>query len=91
MLKEMCLPKKKVFADQLLKPVTNVITSSLKQGIWPDIYIYYKVSALFTKFPPQNRSTNQLVISDMKSKMDPSQYANQKGLSINYYLIKFVD
>ena len=27
----------------------------------------------------------------MKMKLDPSQYANQKGLSINHYLIKLID
>ena len=31
------------------------------------------------------------MIEDMKSKLDPSQYANQKGISINHYLIKFID
>ena len=27
----------------------------------------------------------------MKAKLDPSQFANQKGLSIQHYLIKFID
>ena len=27
----------------------------------------------------------------MKSSLDPSQYANQPGLSIQHYLIKFID
>ena len=27
----------------------------------------------------------------MKKKLDPSQYANQKGLSINHYLVKLID
>ena len=31
------------------------------------------------------------MISDMKKKIDPSQFANQKGLSINHYLIKMID
>ena len=31
------------------------------------------------------------LIDDMKQKLDSSQYANQKGLSINHYLIKLVD
>ena len=34
---------------------------------------------------------SKLIISDMKSKLDPAQYANQKGLSINHYLIKMID
>ena len=31
------------------------------------------------------------LIDDMKQKLDRSQYANQKGLSINHYLVKLVD
>ena len=27
----------------------------------------------------------------MRKKMDPSQYANQKGLSIQHYLVKMLD
>ena len=27
----------------------------------------------------------------MKKNMDPSQYANQKGLSIQHYLVKMLD
>ena len=34
---------------------------------------------------------SKLIISDMKAKLDPSQFANQKGLSIQHYLIKFID
>ena len=32
-----------------------------------------------------------MMISDMKEKLDPSQYANQRGLSIQHYLVKFID
>ena len=34
---------------------------------------------------------SKMMISDMKNHLDPSQYANQKGLSINHYLIKMID
>ena len=27
----------------------------------------------------------------MEAKLDPSQFANQKGLGIQHYLVKFVD
>ena len=33
---------------------------------------------------------SQLMISDMQSKMDPAQYGNQKGFSIQHYLIKML-
>ena len=31
------------------------------------------------------------VVEDMKSKLDPAQYANQKGLSIQHYLIAMLN
>ena len=34
---------------------------------------------------------SKLIISDMKKNLDPTQYANQKGLSIQHYLIGFID
>ena len=33
----------------------------------------------------------RLIIYDMKHNLDPSQYANQKGISIQHYLIKLID
>ena len=32
-----------------------------------------------------------MMIEDMKKNIDPSQYANQKGLSIQHYLVKIID
>ena len=32
----------------------------------------------------------ELIVSDMSSKVDPSQYGNQKGVSIQHYLIKMI-
>ena len=33
----------------------------------------------------------KMMIADMKSKLDPSQFVNQEGLSIQLYLIKLID
>ena len=33
----------------------------------------------------------ELMIKDMKAKLDPSQYANQKGVGIQHYLIKMLN
>ena len=33
----------------------------------------------------------KLIISDMKPTLDPAQFANQRGLSIQHYLIKMLD
>ena len=34
---------------------------------------------------------SKLMISDMKDQIDPSQFANQKGLGIQHYLVKTID
>ena len=31
-----------------------------------------------------------IIIDDMKSKADPSQYGNKKGISVNHYLINMI-
>ena len=33
----------------------------------------------------------KMMIEDMKAKIDPSQFGNQKGLSIQHYLVKVID
>ena len=33
---------------------------------------------------------SELIISDMSSSMDPAQYGNQKGVSVQHYLIKMI-
>ena len=33
----------------------------------------------------------EFMISDMKEKLDPSQYGNQKGMSVQHYLIKMLN
>ena len=32
-----------------------------------------------------------MMLDDMKEKLDKSQYGNKKGVSIQHYLIKFID
>ena len=99
----------KTFSDLLAKSVTDVINTSLLQGIWPDIYKLEIVTPVPKVCPTKNvddlrnisgllnldkiseKLISKLIISDMKNKLDPSQYANQKGLSINHYLIKLID
>ena len=34
---------------------------------------------------------SKLMVSDMRKQIDPSQFANQKGLSIQHYLVKMID
>ena len=99
----------KQFADLLVRPVTNVINASIRQGTWPSICKMEIVTPVPKEHPTKSIDqlrnisglTNlnkvfekliiRLVVDDMKAKIDPSQYANQKGLSIQHYLVKFID
>jgi hypothetical protein len=99
----------KQFADELTKPISNVINASLMQGKWPDVFKLEIVTPVPKEYPPKNieqlrnisglvnldkvseKIIAKMIISDMKENMDPSQFANQKGLSIHHYLIKMLD
>ena len=96
-------------AQWLGKPVANVIDSSIRQGLWPDIFKHEVVTPVPKVFPPTKidelrnisgllnldkvaeKVIAKMMIADMKSKLDPSQFANQEGLSIQHYLIKLID
>ena len=99
----------KYFADQLAKPVADVINSSIRQGLWPDVLKLEIVTPVPKVFPPKRieelrnisgllnldkiseKIISKMMIEDMRKNLDPSQYANQKGLSIQHYLIKIID
>ena len=49
------------------------------------------ISGLLTFDKVFEKLLSKLMISDMSSKMDPSQYGNKKGISIQHYLIKMLD
>ena len=35
--------------------------------------------------------TCKMIVSDMKNQMDPTQFGNRKGVSIQHYLVKMLD
>ena len=49
------------------------------------------ISGLINLEKISEKIISKMLISDMKDNIDPSQYANQKGLSIQHYLVKFMD
>ena len=49
------------------------------------------ISGLLTFNKVAEQMVAELMISDMMEKLDPSQYANQEGLSLQHYLIKMID
>ena len=48
------------------------------------------ISALLTFNEVGERMLAEIIISDMSKQLDPSQYANQKGLSLQQYLVKMI-
>ena len=49
------------------------------------------ISGLLTFDKVAEKMVAEIMIADMADKLDPSQYANQKGLSLQHYLIKMID
>ena len=56
-----------------------------------DIDDLRNISGLLNLDKIAEKIISKMIISDMKLKLDPSQYANQRGLSINHYLVKLMD
>ena len=48
------------------------------------------ISGLLTFNKVAEAMIAELMISDIMEKLDPSQYANQEGLSLQHYLIKMI-
>ena len=48
------------------------------------------ISGLMTFNKIEEKYIAEMIISDIKDTLDPSQYGNQKGISINHYLIKII-
>ena len=49
------------------------------------------ISGLLTFNKVAEKMVAELMISDIMENLDPSQYANQEGLSLQHYLIKMID
>ena len=48
------------------------------------------ISGLFNFNKVMEKLLAELIISDMEAKLDPSQFGNQKGISVEHYLIKML-
>ena len=69
----------------------EIVTPIPKQMPPQDINHLRNISGLLNLDKIGEKLISKLIISDMKEKFDPSQYANQEGLSIQHYLVKFID
>ena len=50
-----------------------------------------KISGLINKSKIAEKMLGDFLISDMSASRDPSQYGNEKGISVNHYLIKMIN
>ena len=72
-----------IFKCETITPVPKVHPPKNLNDVRP-------ISNLFNFNRVQEELVAELVISDMKEKMDPSQYGNMKKTSIQHYLIKML-
>ena len=98
----------KTFAAEISEPLTDIINSSIRQGVWPDMWKTEYVTPIPKVYPPKliknlrsisgltsfnkvaEKLISEIILSDMEGKMDPTIYANQYGLSIQYYFVKTI-
>ena len=69
---------------------TEYATPIPKEFPIKDINSLRNISGLKTCDKIAEKIISELIIEDMKNKLDPSQYANQPGVSIDHYLVKLV-
>ena len=69
----------------------EIVTPVPKEFPPKDVDQLRNISGLLNLDKVSEKIISKMIISDMKGKMDPSQFANQKGLSIQHYLIKMID
>ena len=69
----------------------EIVTPVPKEFPIKNIDMLRNISGLLNLNKVAEKLLSKLIISDMKAKLDPKQYANQKGLLIQHYLIKFID
>ena len=69
----------------------EVVTPVPKQFPPKNIDELRNISGLLNLDKIAEKIIAKMMISDMIENIDPSQYANQKGLSFQHYLVKFID
>ena len=69
----------------------EIVTPVPKQYPPKSIEHLRNISGLLNLDKIGEKLISRLMISDMKKSIDPSQFANQKGISIQHYLISFLD
>ena len=70
--------------SELVTPIAKVVPTKLLKNL-------RSISGLVSFNKIQEKLIADLIISDMKSKMDPSQYGNQQGISTQHYLVNMIN
>ena len=81
-IRQGCWPD--IFKLELVTPVPKVFPPKTIDEL-------RNISGLLNLDKVAEKVLAKMMISDMKKNIDPSQYANQEGLSIQHYLVKFID
>ena len=81
-IRQGCFPD--IFKLELVTPVPKVFPPKTIDDL-------RNISGLLNLDKVAEKVLAKMMISDMKKNIDPSQYANQEGLSIQHYLVKFID
>ena len=73
-----------VFKEEVVTPVPKVFPQKVIEDL-------RDITGLCTFNKIAEKVIGELIIEDMKAKLDPSQFANQKGIGIQHYLIKMLN
>ena len=98
----------KMFAEELAGPLSDIINSSVRSGVWPSSWKQENVTPVAKRFPTkklkdmrdittlctfnkaEEKIISEIIMSDIDQNMDPSQYANQAGISLQHYLVHMI-
>ena len=74
----------KLYKSEFVTPVPKVFPPQTLDDL-------RNISGLLTFDKIAEKMIAEIIISDMAKSLDPAQYANQKGLSLQHYLIKMIN
>ena len=76
-----CWPK--IYKRETITPIPKQFPPETREMMRP-------ISNLFNLNKIMEKIITEMIISDMKPKLDPAQYGNQENKSIQHYLVRFI-
>ena len=80
--------KKGVWPDYLKHELVTPVKKVPQPKVIDDLR---NISGLMMVNKIMEKVTCKMIVSDMKDHMDPAQFGNKKGVSIQHYLVKMLD